>query len=104
MKTILVYNPIELTAVAMMVQRYNKHFKDASLTSIEERIEECLESFKDPEMQYTGTMGFIVTAVDEEVEDDVRKLHLEFYFHAYTFADAEGIRIGTSELVYHPLD
>ena len=104
MKTVLVYNPVELTACAMMVQRYNKHFKDASLTFIEQRIEELLKSFIDPEMQFIGTMGFVIIATDEEVEGDVKKVYLEFLFNASTFGDSEGMKIGTSELVYHPLD
>lgn len=45
MKTVLVYNPVELTACAMMVQRYNKHFKDASLTFIEQRNRRIAEGF-----------------------------------------------------------
>lgn len=93
MKTILVYNPIELTAVAMMVQRYNKHFKDASLTKIEESIERCMEYFNDKETTMTGTMGFLIVAADEDIEDDVRRVHLEFYFHGNTYAHGTGMNV-----------
>lgn len=104
MKTVLVYNPVELTACAMMVQRYNKHFKDASLTFIEQRIEGLLKSFIDPEMQFTGTMGFVIIAIDEEVEGDVRRVHLEFLFNASTFGDSEGLPLYKDGLAYLPLD
>lgn len=83
MKTVLVYNPAELTATAAMVQRYNKHFADSSIEYIEKRIKECMEHFKDGEMEYAGTMGFIILAVDQEVEDDVTKVYLEFYFRTH---------------------
>ena len=103
MKTVLVYNPVELTACAMMVQRYNKHFKDAPLTFIEQRIKESLR-FINPELQHTGTMGFVIIATDEEVEGDVKKVYLEFLFSASTFGDSEGLPVYNDGLAHLQLD
>lgn len=93
MKTILVYYPRELTAAAMMVKRYNKTFQDATIREIEERIKECMQHFKASDLTIVGTMGFIINAMEQE--DDIfantRKLHLEFYFQATTYAEALGV-------------
>lgn len=103
MKTVLVYNPVELTACAMMVQRFNTAFMDAPLTKIEERIERCMEYFKDKETTMTGTMGFLIVATDEDIEDDVRKVNLEFYFHGNTYAHGMGMNVYGAEYVEQEL-
>lgn len=99
MKTVLVYNPVELAACAMMVQRFNTAFQNAPLAKIEESIERCMEYFKDEETAMTGTMGFLIVATDEYIEDDVRKVSLEFYFHGNTYAHGMGMDVYDAEYV-----
>lgn len=103
MKTVLVYNPVELTTCAMMVQLYNKAFQDTPLTQVEESIESCMEQFKRDDTTMTGTMGFLIVATDEEIEDDVRRVYLEFYFRCNTYADGMGMDVYGAEYVEQEL-
>lgn len=103
MKTVLVYNPVELTACAMMVQRYNKAFQDAPLTQIEKSIESCMEHFKQDDTTMTGTMGFLIVALNEDIEGDVRKILVEFYFHGSTYAHGMGMDVYGAEYVEQEL-
>ena len=101
MKTVLVYYPKELTAAAIMVKRYNKAFQDAPIHEIEERIKECMQHFKEPDFTIGGTMGFIINAMEQEEDifTNTRKLYLEFYFQATTYAESLGVNTFRTDAV-----
>lgn len=84
MKIIVQYNRHELDAIVKMVVENNPYAAAAGEDYVRLSILRIIQAFKDDDMQYTGTMGCLVTAVDEEeIAEDIKVVHVEFSLSAH---------------------
>lgn len=84
MKTIVQYNRHELDAIVKLVVANNPHAAEHGEEYVRSSVLRSIEAFKDTDLQYTGTMGYLVTAIEEEeIDADTRMVYVEFSLSAH---------------------
>jgi len=85
-KTIVQYNRHELDAIVKLVVENNPHAAKYGEEYVRSSVLRSIEAFKDTDVRYTGTMGYLVTAIEEEEIDAdtrTRMVYVEFSLSAH---------------------
>lgn len=93
MKTILKYPARELDAIVEMTLAYNEYAREMGPDYVRASIERHVSEFADEELMFTGTMGYMILAIDQDFdqETDTRTVYLEFAFNASTYNTSKGV-------------